>query len=185
LPTVAELTHRLRRGDEEGFREFHRLYFDRLFRYHLVLARGDEVQAQEALQETFIRVVKHARRFEEEQTFWCWLTVLARSAARDCGRRRTRYWAMLTRYATSLLGRPVEDSCVADADARLEEIATAALAALPVDERQLLEGKYYRRATVRELAGESGLSEKAVESRLLRARAKVKEYILERLKHES
>jgi RNA polymerase sigma factor (sigma-70 family) len=67
----------------------------------------------------------------------------------------------------------------------LEEIATAALAALPVDERQLLEGKYYRRATVRELAGESGLSEKAVESRLLRARAKVKEYILERLKHES
>ena len=36
-------------GDEEAFREFHAHYFDRLYRFLLVVARGQEHEAQEAL----------------------------------------------------------------------------------------------------------------------------------------
>jgi hypothetical protein len=39
---TAQLTGDLVAGNEEAFRKFHADYFDRLFRYHLVVARGNE-----------------------------------------------------------------------------------------------------------------------------------------------
>src|ERR1051325_3867078 len=84
---TADLTRRLAAGEEAAFREFHVAYFDRLLRYLLVVARGDEDAARDALQETFVRVVRHAKRFDCEDAFWSWLTLLARSAAADGGRK--------------------------------------------------------------------------------------------------
>ena len=177
------LTVGLAAKDEEAFRRFHAAYFDRLLRYHLVIARGDEHAAQEALQETLLRVARHARRFDDEETFWSWLTVLARSAAADSGRKRHRYWRLIASYARSLIPRTA--TTVADDDGeRLQKLLGMSLEELPADERSLIEGKYLRRATVRELASETGLTEKAVESRLLRARRRLREMILTKLRHE-
>src|SRR5262245_54918402 len=100
---TARLTAGLVMRHDEAFRDFHAAYFDRLLRYHLVLARGNEHSAHEALQETLLRVVRHARRFDDEEAFWSWLAVLARSAAVDGGRRRHRYWRLVTNYARSLI----------------------------------------------------------------------------------
>ena len=61
---TAQLTSGLVAGDEEAFRKFHADYFDRLFRYHLVVARGNEEMAREALQETFTRVARKPRQFD-------------------------------------------------------------------------------------------------------------------------
>src|SRR5688572_15684288 len=77
---IATLTERLAAGNEDAFRQFHAAYFDRLVRYLIVVTHGDEEAARDALQETFMRVVRHARRFDSEEAFWSWLTVLARSA---------------------------------------------------------------------------------------------------------
>ncbi len=83
VSATAALTGGLAARDEEAFRQFHAAYFDRLLRYHLVIMRGDEHAAHEALQETFLRVVRPPRRCDDEEIFWSWLTVLARSAATD------------------------------------------------------------------------------------------------------
>ena len=90
-------------GDEAAFREFHGRYLDRLYQFLLVVARGQETEAQEALQETLLRVVRHARAFDTEEALWDWLKVVARSAARDGGRKRHRYLALLSRF--TLIGR--------------------------------------------------------------------------------
>jgi RNA polymerase sigma-70 factor (ECF subfamily) len=181
---IAALTAGLAAGDEQAFREFHTLYASRLLRYHLVLARGDEPAAQEALQETFLRVVRHARVFDEESAFWCWLTVLARSAACDGGRTRQRYWRLLVRYARSLMFRHA-DAEPEDADGRLHQYLLDSLSDLDPLDRSLVEGKYLRRASVRELAAEAGLTCKAVESRLLRARRDLRQAALRRMRHEN
>jgi DNA-directed RNA polymerase specialized sigma24 family protein len=55
---------------------------------------------------------------------------------------------------------------------------------LPFDERRLVEAKYRDRRSVRDLAEELNLSEKAVESRLVRIRHKLKTAILDGLKRE-
>ena len=65
---VAELTRRLVARDEDAFREFHTLYFDRLYQFLLVVARGQEHEAQEALQETLLRVARSPRVFDNEET---------------------------------------------------------------------------------------------------------------------
>src|SRR5688572_2974662 len=98
-PAVRLLTEAMAKGDEDAFRQFHEAYFHRLLRYLFVVTRGDEDAAREALQDTFTRVARHIRPFEEEDALWCWLTLIARSAATDGGRRKRRYWNLLSRFA--------------------------------------------------------------------------------------
>ncbi len=180
-PDVVLLTARMATGDEEAYRRFYALYFDRLLRYLLVVT-GNEQAARDALQMTLFRVVRHAKQFDSEPVFWSWLTVLARSSVADESRRSRRY--------LSFLGRLFEHHQLAanappnDADARLMELLEANLAALPVEERQLLERKYLAGEPVRQIALETLTTEKAVESRLVRARRRLKEMILAQLQHE-
>ncbi len=185
VSAISALTTGLARGDEEAFRQFHDKYFDRLLRYQLVVTRGHETAARDALQETFLRVVRHARKFDDEKTFWSWLTVLARSAACDSGRKQQRYWNLLADYARSLFAPASMDSEINDADLRLQKFLDESLNELGFDDRSLIEGKYLRCASVRELADETGLTEKAIESRLLRARRELRENILQKIRYEN
>ena len=166
-----------------AYRIFYDAYFGRLSRYLLVVTAGDEDAAREALQETFRRVVKHIRVFSDEPTFWSWLTVLARSARSDEGRKRRRYLAFLdrfTRHATIEAGPEIDGR-----DARLGELLERHVAFLPDDDRALIERKYFERQPVAEIAEHLQTTEKAVESRLGRIRRKLKEAMLAGLKNES
>jgi len=66
----------------------------------------------------------------------------------------------------------------------LRELLAEQLAALPFDERELIEQKYSARKSVKEIASDSGASEKSVESALGRVRRKLKERLLTEIKHE-
>ena len=175
---IAALTRRLAAGDEAAFREFHARFFDPLYHFLLVVARGDAHAARDALQETLLRVARHARAFEDDDAFWAWLKVVARNAARDGGRKRRRYLAVLDRFAS---GARASDSAGLD-DRRLAGLLDEALAELPPPDRALLEGKYLRGATVLDLAAENQLTEKAVESRLLRLRRDLAERLRKKLR---
>jgi RNA polymerase sigma-70 factor (ECF subfamily) len=177
--SVAQLTRRLASGDEEAFREFHARYFDRLYQFLLLVARGQEHEAQEALQETLLRVAKYAREFENEEAFWCWLKMVARSAARDAGRKRHRYLAVLERFAFWRNG--AGDDGVHD-ESRLEEMLTESIAELPPDDRRLIEAKYLEGAAVKDLSAATGLTDRAIESRLLRLRRQLREMLLKKLR---
>ena len=177
---IAALTRRLAAGDETAFREFHAQYFDRLYQFLLVVARGQEHEAREALQETLLRVARHARPFDNETVFWCWLKAIARNAARDAGRKRSRYAALLQSFA--FFKRPELPAAHATADARLSTVLNECVAELSADDRALVQGKYFSGATVAELAQCHGLTVKAVESRLLRLRRELRERALAKLR---
>ena len=169
--SIAALTASMARGDEEAWRAFHRDYFGRLHRYLIVLQRGDEESAAELVQQTCLRVVRHVRCFETEEVFWSWLTCLARCAAADAGRKRSRRLAMVEKFAHwQELRRSGSAGGEGDQLGRLER----SLAELAPDDRALVEGKYFERQSYAELAAEFGLSAKAVESRLARLRAKLR-----------
>jgi RNA polymerase sigma factor (sigma-70 family) len=176
---IGILTRRLAAGEEVAFREFHQLYFDRLYRFLLVVARGHEDQAREALQMTLLRVARYARGFESEEAFWDWLKVLARSAARDAGRRQQRYWALLERFAR--LWQPPSEETGPGEENCLRLALTESLDELTPPDRLLVAGKYLEGQTVRELSAQTGLTEKAVESRLLRLRRLLRERTLYKL----
>jgi RNA polymerase sigma-70 factor (ECF subfamily) len=178
--SIRRLTRRLAAGEEEAFREFHHAYFNRLFHFILVLTRGDETAAQDAVQETFCRVARYARRCQDEQVFWCWLTALARSAVCDGGRKRSRYWSMLRNYALSWL--PLYREPQSESDVVLSELLRESLGDLEPSDRALLESKYCDGISLRELAAQSGLSERAVESKLLRLRRQLRDQTLLKVK---
>lgn len=181
---VARLTQGLARGDEGAFREFYAAYGGRLLRYLFVVARGDEQAASDALQETFVRVARHARAFEAEEKFWSWLTVLARSAAADQARRRSSYWRMLARFAAAWRPDAALPAPAGDADEHLVALLREELARLPGEDRALVHAKYLGGASMREVAAAHGLTERAVESRLARVRRRLREQISKRLRHE-
>ncbi len=180
--SIAALTRGLAAGDEAAFREFHRRYFDRLLRLALVLTRGDQAAAGDVVQDTFCRVVRHARRFDDEEVFWCWLAALARSAAHDAGRKRRRYLALLENYVRRWL--PLQTEPAVEHEQLLDAWAAECLDELDPVDRALVEGKYLERQSVRELAERADLTEKAVESRLSRLRQHLRARLLDRLRED-
>jgi RNA polymerase sigma-70 factor, ECF subfamily len=173
---VATLTRRLAAGEEDAFREFEQLYFSRLYRFLLAVCHGEEDAAREAYQETLLRVLRHARAFQDEETFWCWLKAVARSAARDRHRQRHRYFALLDRFRTRI------DTTDAREEETMGQLLAETLGELETAERALLEDKYVDGRSMKDLAEASGSTEKAVESRLLRLRRHLRQRILEKLK---
>ena len=182
-PDVAALTRRMAEADEAAYREFYDAYFDRLSRYLLVVTGGNEDAAREALQAALVRVARHIKVFPNDAVFWSWLTVLARSALSDQTRKRRRYLAFLDRF-TQHARVELTDQGNSQPDTKLLALLDRSVAALPPDERALVERKYFARRSVREIAGELQMSEKAVESRLVRIRRKIKDTMLAGLNHE-
>jgi RNA polymerase sigma-70 factor, ECF subfamily len=181
---VADVTSRMAKGDEMAYRLFYDEYYDRLRRYLLVVTAGNEDAARDALQSALLRVVKHIRKFSNEHEFWGWLTVLAKTAFFDQTRKRKRYWSFLERFTRHA---EIEESVDthADSDGQLLTLLEQSLTTLPADEKELIESKYLEGASIREIAEEFQTTEKAVESRLVRIRRKLKASLLESLKHES
>lgn len=175
------LTSGLARGDDPAWAEFHRNYGPGIFRHLLGAARGDHDLASEALQQTYLRIARHARPCDSTPMFSAWLRVVARSALNDCLRRRRSFWQLLTRRHADPLNDfssdGDEEKVLAALDSALGEVDDAS--------RVLLEAKYFSGASVRSLAEKLSLSEKAVESRLTRARAELRQSLLNTLsRHE-
>ena len=174
------MTTRLQAGDEAAWVKFHGEYAPRLFRYLIVATGGREEAARDALQQTFLRSVRHMKVFSNEAVFWSWLTVLARSSLIDEHRKESRFQQFLTRWFGD---RTAEQEPVVE-QYDLVQCLKVELAALPEDERRLVEKKYSDGASTRTLAESMGATERAVESRLARIRQKLKAGILARVKNE-
>lgn len=182
-PEVGALTRAMSKGDEVAWRIFYDAYFDRLWRYLLVVAAGNEDAAREALQAALVRVTRHIKVFQSEEVFWSWLTVLARTAFADEAKKHRRYFSFLDRFT---LHAEIELDAASNnlADGRLQVLLEQQTALLPPDEQKLVEQKYFLRRTVREIADELQTTEKAVESKLSRVRRKLKAAVLAELKNE-
>lgn len=180
---AALLTRSMAAGDDAAFSAFHAAYAARLFRYLLVLMRGDEHAAAEVLQDTLIRVVRHVREMRDETVLWSWLTRLARTAAADHGRKSIRYLGFLHRFWESVPA--IEQLDETSHDERFSMALDAALDQLPAADAALLRGKYHHQHSQRELAAQHGISEEAVESRLRRARAALRTLAFENLRQST
>ena len=179
LPVVA-LTTALARGDEAAFREFHAAYSGRLMRYALTVTHGEFLLAEEAVQLALVRIAGKVRRMEEEAAFWAWLARVVRSCVIDSARRQSRYAAVLARLGA----QPDAEPSPREIENAFSEYLDAALAALPVADRELLRAKYEDCESTAELAAREGCTPKAIESRLRRLRQRLRELVIHHLRHD-
>ena len=135
----------------------------------------NEADARDLAQETFVRIHQHRGRYRAGARFSTWMFQIALNLARDhvrkTDRRRTD---SLDGVATAELADPGVSP--ADAARRTEERAAvrAALADLPDDLREVVSLAEYEHLPHAEIATLVGTSAKAVESRLARARTKLR-----------
>lgn len=179
---LRELTTGLSRGDDAAWAQFHREYGPGIFRRLLAATRGDHDLASEALQQTYLRIARHARPCDVAPMFAGWLRVVSQSALSDCRRRRSTFWDLLRNRDAA--PEPGSDA-THTTDAALSSALEHALARISESERALLERKYFAGIAVRTIAAQLGITEKAVESRLTRARAELRRELTAALKrHE-
>jgi RNA polymerase sigma-70 factor (ECF subfamily) len=80
----------LQDGDEASFRELYRRHTPRLYQFVLRLMGGAEAEAEDVVQETWIRAAERLDGFRWESQFPTWLTGIGLNLCRDRLRRETR-----------------------------------------------------------------------------------------------
>jgi RNA polymerase sigma-70 factor (ECF subfamily) len=179
---IERLTAGVRAGEEAAVRALHARYAQRLTRYALVVTRGDETAADEAVQSAFLRALRHLRPVTDDAALWAWLARATRSAASDAGRRSRRYLRLLGRAGAFLrrgevaIGEPIEDT-----DAIWAAALESALDALDAEARSLVDSRYFHHRSLAEIAAEQSTSERAIEGRLARLREKLRRSVLRQL----
>ncbi len=86
--TDAELAQRiLREGDEAAFRALYRRHTGALYQFALRILGGSEMDAEDIVQETWIRAVAGLTRFRWESSFRTWLIGIGLNRVRKSLRR--------------------------------------------------------------------------------------------------
>jgi RNA polymerase sigma factor (sigma-70 family) len=179
LADIHSLTRAIVKGDEAAFGEFYERFSGRLYGLLLFLTSGREEIAREVLQTTMIKVARKFRVFEHDAALWAWLSQVARNALVDYIRERSR---LPNPVSIDLVNSSVGAPGVAEEE--LLEWLEGGLDQLDEEERALVESVYFQRRQQRELADESGTTQKAIESKLARIRAKLRRFVLQRIKNE-
>ena len=178
--TLWELTKNLAAGDDAAWRQFHREHGPRIFRQLLASTHGNYDLANEALQQTYLRVARNVRVCDSEAMFRSWLRILAKSALNDCLRRNFSFWNLLRRNAAE----PGASFDAIDED-HLVSALDSSLRRIDPDDRALLQSKYFNGEDVRDIAVRLSITPKAAESRLTRARHELRRLLEKALRdHE-
>jgi RNA polymerase sigma-70 factor (ECF subfamily) len=178
---MGDLADRLARGEQTAFAELYDACAPRLHPY-LVGRLGSRADADDVLQETFIRIARAGRKLAGVDNLLAYAFTIARNeAARLLARRfRESDHRSFHPQAADLFCEAASD----DLEAReMAEALAAALARLPSEQREIVELKSYAQLTLREIAAITGLPQGTVATRYRTALANLRGW-LERKCHE-
>lgn len=173
-------------GNDQALGRLMDRYSQRLFHY-LLRQLGNPEDADDLAQETFLRVYKHRARFDLSENFSTWLYTIATNLVRDRFRWRTRH-PQVSLDNSPEDGRAFHDT-LADhqptpeealhADER-SELVRKAVQQLPEELRSPLILAEYEGLAQRDIAAVLNCTPKAVETRLYRARQRLRTQLQKR-----
>jgi RNA polymerase sigma-70 factor (ECF subfamily) len=160
---------RLRSQEAEAFDEVHAAWNARLFTFLVRLCRRRDL-AEDLLEETWLRVVRHAHRLNEDTRLGPWLYTIARNLhvsycrtrLLDEGSARMGLWP-----SAAAAPSPFEATAANEMERRIE----SALAALPAWAREVLLLVGFEGLTPADAADVCGVRADTLRQRLSRARA--------------
>jgi RNA polymerase sigma-70 factor (ECF subfamily) len=169
--TECAIVARLRDGDAAAFDAVHDAYHTRLFTFLLRLCRRRDV-AEDLLEETWLRLVKHAHRLRPDTRLSPWLFTVARHLHVSYVRSRlledSAVVAVMALWPCSIArSSPFEDAAASELQRRIER----GLASLPLASREVLLLVGVAGLDHKDAAAVCGISQEAFRQRLSRARA--------------
>ncbi len=171
---------RVKAGDHDAFRHLVERHSRSVFRLAYRLT-GHEQDAEDVVQETFLRAFREIRRFEARSSFATWLYRITVNCSHDLLRQRPRAGTRPSlddpdlRVAAEL----ADASAAADpmrelTSRRIDERVRAAMAGLSGQERSAFVMRHYEGLSIEEIGGVLNLKASAAKHSIFRAVQKLR-----------
>lgn len=172
------LVKRMRAGDEEAFEQFFDLYFHALYRFALPRLGQETELAKEIAQATICKALEKLATYRGEAALFSWLCSICRFEVSSHFKRERRSPPPVELVEDGGSLRGILESLPAGLDdpenqllrREVARLVHVAIDHLPPHYSQVLEWKYSDGLSVKEIAVQLGMSPKATESLLTRAR---------------
>jgi RNA polymerase sigma-70 factor (ECF subfamily) len=155
---------------EDDIRRIYQATIDDLYRFVVRRCDGDRELAEDIVQESWLRAVRTWAARGIPDVPLAWLTTVSRNLLANHFRRRPH-----EPLDEGVAGRTADES-PGDSGER-QSLVTRALARLSIPNLRLLHAFHFQRQHVADIAVEHGLTERAVEGRLRRARQQLRHHI--------
>jgi len=175
----AELVRRIRGGETALFELVMRRYNQRLFRLLRSLLR-DEAEAEDVLQDAYVRAYAHLGQLEQPERLASWLTHIAVHEAKARLRRRGRF-ADVKEGPLRAVPSPSSDPEQETLGKQLQRVLVSAIDDLPVGYRTVFVLRDVEGMSTAEVSESLRVSEQAVKMRLHRARAALRQVLFDRV----
>ncbi len=170
-----DLVRRVLAGDSRAYAGLVARYRDRLGRY-AVRMLGNEADAEEALQDAFVRGYRSMARCTDPDRFGAWMFGILVNRCRTKGAQRARRQHVVVHDEPALAKASVAHT--EDRDA-LREAIEWAVARLPSDQREAFLLKYVEDLSYDEMTELTGAGVSALKMRVSRAREELRRLLTE------
>ena len=175
LRSEKELLVKLKAGDKSAFEQIYRLYSNRLFG-NLVKLLQSETEAQEILQEVFLKIWQNRAQIDPEKSFRSYLFKIAENKVFDFFRKA----ALQKRVQHQLLHHSDIETTMVDRmllDKENEQLLAKAIDQLPPQRKQVfvmvkLQGKTYK-----EVGDHLGISVSTISDHIVKATKSIRDYL--------
>ena len=175
LRSEKELLVKLKAGDKSAFEQIYRLYSNRLFG-NLVKLLQSETEAQEILQEVFLKIWQNRAQIDPEKSFRSYLFKIAENKVFDFFRKV----ALQKRVQHQLLHHSDIETTMVDRmllDKENEQLLAKAIDQLPPQRKQVfvmvkLQGKTYK-----EVGDHLGISVSTISDHIVKATKSIRDYL--------
>lgn len=185
--TDEAIVERVKNGDLASFELVMRRYNQRIFRIVRSIV-VDENEAEDVVQETYVRAFEHLNQFEGRALFSTWLTKIAVHEALTRRKKQRRLQLFDSSDPESyLMSQNASDNDVVDqvSSNELRVMLAVEVDQLPADERVVFTMRLVEGVSTRETARCLELTESNVKIRLHRARQQLRKRIDDRIGSEA
>lgn len=162
-----ELRRGILSGDKKAIHYFFDQYITRLYKFVFRRVNSDSHKAEDITQEACLKALESLANFRGTSSLYTYICTIAINLIRASHNMAKRDQDKLSNYPWILAD---VDSGKIEEDENLENVIRQAVSALPVNYQQVIDAKYTLDMSHREISEEMGITEKAVESLLYRAR---------------
>ncbi|MGE0175110.1 MAG: RNA polymerase sigma factor [Oligoflexales bacterium] len=156
-----QLLEGYKNGDMDSFREFYQRTKGLIYNY-LLKRMGRQVDADEAFQETFLRLHRFVTSYEPAQRALPWLFTIARNVSIDLHRKRRNDTDI------SNLDEPASKEPLPDIALIAKQQLESIMSTLQAEDRDLLTARFVNEDSYEEIAARTGLRSENVRQRISR-----------------
>ena len=171
----AALVRRVQAGDTGAYADLVARYRDRLGRYALHML-GNREDAEEVLQDAFVRAYRSLARCDDPERFGAWLYGILVNRCRTAGARAARRAQRFVYDPAALEGAPLPGP---DGRTEWDDVVRWALARLPSESREAFLLKHVEELEYEDMARLTGAGVSALKMRVKRAREQLQAMLKE------